>query len=105
MTISLCRPSFRRANSCRPADRREALLNKRERVDSEEARILREATDNEVSLGFLEGPFYDRDKVSDLLGTKEWSVIRRFVLIQGSEQKPRPIDNCLEAQLNPDYSY
>ena len=86
------------------ADRREALLNKRERVDPEEARILQEATDQEVSLGFLEGPFYDRDKVSDLLDTKEWSVIRRFVLIQGSEQKPRPIDNCLEAQLNAGYS-
>ena len=86
------------------ADRREALLNKRERVDPEEARILQEATDQEVSLGFLEGPFYDRDRVSDLLGTKDWSVIRRFVLIQGSEQKPRPIDNCLEAQLNAGYS-
>ena len=34
------------------ADRRESLLNKRERIDPEEARILREATDNEVSLGF-----------------------------------------------------
>eukprot|EP00439_Symbiodinium_sp_Y106_P000856 s11707_g1.t1 len=86
------------------ADRREALLNKHERVDPEEARILQEATDQEVSLGFLEGPFYDRDRVSDLLGTKDWSVIRRFVLIQGSEQKPRPIDNCLEAQLNAGYS-
>ena len=44
------------------ADRHESLLNKRERIDPEEARILREATDNEVFLGFLEGSFYDRDR-------------------------------------------
>ena len=44
------------------ADRHESLLNKRERIDPEEARILREATDNEVSLGFLEGSFDDRNR-------------------------------------------
>ena len=27
-------------------------------------------------------------------------VVRRFVLVQGAEQKLRPIDDCLEAQLN-----
>ncbi|CAE7239643.1 unnamed protein product, partial [Symbiodinium sp. CCMP2456] len=54
------------------AARRDALLSKFERVDPEEAKILKDATDNEVALG--------------------------------ADQKPRPIDNCLESQLNAGYS-
>lgn len=30
----------------------------------------------------------------------EWSLVRGFVLVQGSEGKLGPIDDCLEAQLN-----
>ena len=86
------------------AERRAALLSKDERVSADESRILQEATDSEVALGFLEGPFYEHSEVSAKLGTEAWTVIRRFVLIQGAEQKPRPIDNCLEAQLNAGFS-
>ena len=86
------------------AARREALLSKFEKTDPEESRILKEATDSEVSSGFLEGPFYERGEVTSRLGTEDWTVIRRFVLFQGAEQKPRPIDNCLESQLNAGYS-
>eukprot|EP00439_Symbiodinium_sp_Y106_P008177 s10129_g1.t1 len=86
------------------AERRTALLSKDERVSADESRILKEATDSEVALGFLEGPFYEHSEVSAKLGTEAWTVIRRFVLIQGAEQKPRPIDNCLEAQLNAGFS-
>ena len=86
------------------AERRTALLSKDDRVSADESRILKEATDSEVALGFLEGPFYEHSEVSAKLGTEAWTVIRRFVLIQGAEQKPRPIDNCLEAQLNAGFS-
>ncbi|CAE7585559.1 unnamed protein product [Symbiodinium sp. CCMP2592] len=37
------------------ATRRKSLLSKFEKVDPEEARILKEATDEEVAMGFLEG--------------------------------------------------
>ncbi|CAE7247692.1 unnamed protein product [Symbiodinium sp. CCMP2592] len=86
------------------ATRRKSLLSKFERVDPEEARILKEATDEEVAMGFLEGPYYDQSQITELLGTNDWTVIRRFVLLQGAELKPRPIDNCLESQLNAGYS-
>ena len=86
------------------AERREALLQKFEKVDPREAEALKDATDGEVAHGFLEGPYYDKHEVSAKLGTDQWTIIRRFVLFQGSEQKARPIDNCLESQLNAGYS-
>ena len=67
--------------------RREALLSKPETLDAEAAKLLEEATNEEVSLGFLEGPFFERGEVSSRLGTETWTVIRRFVLIQGAERK------------------
>ena len=42
--------------------------------------------------------------MSEFLGRDDWSVIRRFVLVQGAEMKLRPIDDCLEAQLNCAYT-
>ncbi|CAE7752219.1 unnamed protein product, partial [Symbiodinium necroappetens] len=86
------------------AERREALLQKFEKVEPREAEALKEATDGEVAHGFLEGPYYDKHGVSAKLGTDQWTIIRRFVLFQGAEQKARPIDNCLESQLNAGYS-
>ncbi|CAE7659309.1 unnamed protein product [Symbiodinium necroappetens] len=86
------------------AERREALLQKFEKVEPREAEALKEATDGEVAHGFLEGPYYDKHEVSAKLGTDQWTIIRRFVLFQGAEQKARPIDNCLESQLNAGYS-
>ena len=38
--------------------------------------------------------------MTDYFGHDRWMVVRRFVLVQGTEQKLRPIDDCLEAQLN-----
>eukprot|EP00435_Cladocopium_sp_Y103_P058430 s153_g20.t1 len=51
-------------------------------------------------MGFIEGPFDSEAAVSEYFGHSHWSVIRRFVLVQGAEMKLRPIDDCLEAQLN-----
>lgn len=53
-----------------------------------------------MDLGFLEGPFYDEQEVSTFLGRDDGSAIRRFMLVQRAEMKLRPIDDCLEAQLN-----
>ena len=86
------------------AERREALLQKFEKVDPREAEALKDATDGEVAHGFLEGPYYDKHEVSAKPGTDQWTIIRRFVLFQRSKQKARPIDNCLESQLNAGYS-
>ena len=38
------------------------------------------------------------------LGRSDWCVVRRFVLVQGAELKLRPIDDCLEAQINFGYT-
>ena len=86
------------------AERREALLQKFEKVEPREAEALKDATDGEVAHGFLEGPYYDKHEVSAKLGTDQWTIIRRFVLFQGAEPKSRPIDNCLESQLNAGYT-
>ena len=53
---------------------------------------------------FIEGPFLSEAAVSDHLGHNLWGVIRRFVLVQGTEGKLRPIDDALECQLNSAYS-
>ena len=61
---------------------------------------LTEATNAELEMGFLEGPFTSEAEVTAHLGCSNWSVVRRFVLVQGAEMKLRPIDDCLEAQIN-----
>lgn len=85
--------------------RRKAILGrKRLGDDPEHAAHLEETALEELELGFLEGPFASEDEVTGYLGHDRWSLIRRFVLVQGAEQKLRPIDDCLEAQLNFGYT-
>ena len=83
--------------------RRKAMLARVPAVDPAHVEHLLETTEEELSLGFLEGPFHSEDQVTAFLGRNDWSLIRRFVLVQGAEGKLRPIDDCLEAQLN--YAY
>ena len=80
--------------------RRKAMLARVHTCDPANVKHLLEPTQEELSLGFLEGPFFDEEQVTDFLGRDDWSLIRRFVLVQGAEGKLRPIDDCLEAQLN-----
>ena len=80
--------------------RRRPILSKVHQADQEHIDHLLEATQEELDLDFLEGPFYDEQEVSTSLGRDDWSVIRRFVLVQGAEMKLRPTDEYLEAQLN-----
>ena len=83
--------------------RRKAMLSRVHAVDPSHVEHLLETTQEELSLGFLEGPFHTEAQVTEFLGRNDWSLIRRFVLVQGAENKLRPIDDCLEAQLN--YAY
>ena len=83
--------------------RRQAMRLSRHASDEDHVKHLHAATDEEVSLGFLEGP-YDEDEVSAILGHDSWGAIRRFILVQGAELKLRPIDDGLEAQINAAYT-
>ena len=65
----------------------------------EDASLLAQATAEEVEAGFLEKGM-SAEEVSDFFGHSNWAVVRRFVLIQDGGRKVRPIDDCLEAQLN-----
>ncbi len=71
--------------------RRRAILSKVHQADPEHIDHLLEATQEELDL---------EQEVSTSLGRDDWSVIRRFVLVQGAEMKLRPTDDYLEAQLN-----
>lgn len=81
--------------------RRRAALGKRTKfLEPDHVSHLEETAKEELCLGFVEGPFESEDQVSKFFGHTHWSVVRRFVLVQGAEQKLRPIDDCLESQLN-----
>ena len=67
--------------------------------NKEHARHLSEVTKEEAEHGFLEGPL-TADEVTEKLGTAEWGIVPRFILVQGSEGKLRPIDDCAVCQIN-----
>ncbi|CAJ1334038.1 unnamed protein product, partial [Effrenium voratum] len=81
--------------------RRKAMLNRRSaELDPSHVDRLEETAGEELQAGFLQGPFESERAVTEFFGHDRWSVVRRFVLVQGSEMKLRPIDDCLESQLN-----
>ena len=80
--------------------RRAAIIGRQCYQEDDHVAHLMQATTEEVDLGFLEGPFHTEEEVNGYFGHDNWAVIRRFVLVQGAEKKLRPIDDCLEAQLN-----
>ena len=80
--------------------RRAALGRVRLPVDAEHVAHLEQTAEEELAAGFMEGPFETEDQVTTYFGHSRWAVVRRFVLVQGAEMKLRPIDDCLEAQLN-----
>ena len=77
--------------------RRKALAAKPLLMSSEFYPPLEAACQEEVGLGFTEGPF-DENQVSAHLGHSEWSCVRRFIIQQS--EKYRPIDDCAECQQN-----
>ena len=85
--------------------RRRAVIGKKfQQKDPLHAAHLEETATEELDMGFLEGPFRSEAEVSAYFGHSRWMVVRRFVLVQGSEMKLRPIDDCLESQLNQAYT-
>ena len=85
--------------------RRKAILGKLHgEPNLEHVAHLEEACREEVDAGFLEGPFLSEVAVSERLGRTDWSLIHRFVLVQGAEMKLRPIDDCMESQMNAAYT-
>lgn len=84
--------------------RRRAIVGKVNKTDPKHVEHLESTALEELQLGFMEGPFNSEAEVSAHLGRTDWSVIRRFVLVQGAEMKLRPIDDCHEAQLNQAYT-
>eukprot|EP00435_Cladocopium_sp_Y103_P045522 s1078_g13.t1 len=78
--------------------RRRAILGKKSAAsDPDHVAHLETTAQEELDLGFLEGPFDSEEAVSRYFGHNRWMVVRRFVLVQGAEMKLRPIDDCLEA--------
>ena len=63
---------------------------------------MEETAQEEVNLSFLDGPYHSEAEVTEILGHRNWRIVRRFVIEQGS--KLRPIDDGLEAQLNSAYT-
>ena len=80
--------------------RRKATVGRSTQMDPTHIEHLEATATEELELGFMEGPFFSESEVSNYLGRDDWCVVRRFVLVQGAEMKLRPIDDCLEAQLN-----
>ena len=84
----------------RTASSRRLAMEASSRVfNKEHARHLSEVTKEEAEQGFLEGPL-NADEVTERLGTAEWGIVPRFILVQGSEGKLRPIDDCAVCQIN-----
>ena len=56
----------------------------------------------EVERGFLLGP-YTESQVDSLLNCSDWSASKRFLLLQGEDQKPRVIDDFKMSAVNSSY--
>ena len=69
-------------------------------ASEEENEVLFGETDDEVSRGFLEGPFDSEAEMTERLGTDAWSPSSRFVIFQGEERKQRVIDNLRDSGIN-----
>ena len=85
--------------------RRKAIMSKVFEAEQVEQRACLEKTaEEEVSNNFIMGPYFSEGEVSSVLGHSQWSIVRRFVIAQEGGRKLRPIDNCLESQLNEAYT-
>ena len=83
--------------------RRRALTESTRPINKELQSLLSRATAEEVDLGFMEGP-YTEAQVSSMFHDEDWNCIRRFLILQGAEAKPRPIDDGHEALINNCYT-
>ena len=85
------------------AFRRRTMIESSRPLESDLQALLSKATAEEVDLGFLEGPLTEA-QVSSVFNGDDWNCIRRFLILQGTEGKPRPIDDGHEALVNSCYT-
>ena len=85
------------------AFRRRTMTESSRPLEKDLQALLSKATAEEVDLGFLEGPFTEA-QVSSIFQSDDWNCIRRFLILQGTEGKPRPIDDGHEALVNSCYT-
>ena len=68
--------------------------------EKEHADRLVELSQEEVEESFLRGPFFSEDEVSAELGTQDWTLTKRFLLVQGDDGKERIIDDYRRSHVN-----
>jgi len=84
--------------------RRQALMMSARSLDVPEEEALVEATASEVSRGLLQGP-YTEDEMIVLMGSDDWTLNPRFVLLQRSNNKVRVTDDAKQVSVNASYSF
>eukprot|EP00435_Cladocopium_sp_Y103_P055901 s883_g18.t1 len=72
--------------------------------EREHADRLVALSEEEVQEKFLDGPFFSEDEVSSHLGTDNWTLTKRFLLLQGEELKERVIDDYKRSLVNAAFS-
>ena len=83
--------------------RRKSLMCNSKQISEEDEQALLDTTNEEVSRGFLQGP-YTEQEISVLLETEEWSLNPRFALFQGTSGKVRVIDDAKKSAVNSAYT-
>ena len=72
--------------------------------EKELADRLVELSQEEVTENFLKGPFNSEEEVSRELGTEEWTLTKRFLLLQGDDGKERIVDDYKRSNVNAAYA-
>eukprot|EP00435_Cladocopium_sp_Y103_P008155 s2534_g2.t1 len=68
--------------------------------EAEHADRLIALSQEEVDEHFLSGPYHSENEVSDKLGTEDWTLTKRFLLLQGEDMKERVIDDYKRSMVN-----
>eukprot|EP00435_Cladocopium_sp_Y103_P018632 s3736_g4.t1 len=68
--------------------------------EKEHADRLVELSQEEVDESFLRGPFLSEEAVTEELGTDCWTLTKRFLLLQGDDNKERIIDDYRRSHVN-----
>ena len=68
--------------------------------EREHADRLIALSQEEVDEHFLAGPFFTEEEVTQHLGTDNWTLTKRFLLLQGEDLKERVIDDYKRSMVN-----
>ena len=78
-------------------------MGQHKQITAAQESALLEATADEISRGFLQGP-YSEDEMTVLQEDEKWSLNPRFVFFQGTSGKVRVIDDARRSAVNSAYS-